>query len=389
MRRVIAFCIALAPASASAAVINVPADHATIQAAINASVNGDEIIVAPGTYNESINPQGKAITIRSADPTDPAVVQATIIDPLGVNAGVICVSGETANTVFSGFTITGGSALTGGGMANVSSSPTVRRCVFVGNSASNLGGGMYNTGGSSPTIEHCIFIGNTSTSHGGAIYVASGSPKVTNCAFIGNIAGGQGGGLYVHVSSPSVTNCTFTANTATGGGALSNNNSSNTTVTNCTLWGDAPSEITNFNSPVPVVTYCNVQGGSAGAGNINANPLFVDADGSDNVFGTLDDNVRLSASSPCIDAANNGAPGLVGITTDLDILPRFVDDPAVADTGAGSAPIVDMGAYEFQASGPAPVPTLNQWGILALGLLVLTSGTLVIRQASVPSGAAA
>ena len=115
MRRVIAFCIALAPASASAAVINVPADHATIQAAINASVNGDEIIVAPGTYNESINPQGKAITIRSADPTDPAVVQATIIDPLGVNAGVICVSGETANTVFSGFTITGGSALTGGG----------------------------------------------------------------------------------------------------------------------------------------------------------------------------------------------------------------------------------------------------------------------------------
>ncbi len=46
----------------------------------------------------------------------------------------------------------------------------------------------------------------------------------------------------------------------------------------------------------------------------------------------------------------------VGITTDLDGNPRFVDDPATDDTGNGEPPIVDMGAYEFQAVGLAAGP---------------------------------
>ena len=40
------------------------------------------------------------------------------------------------------------------------------------------------------------------------------------------------------------------------------------------------------------------------------------------------------------------------ISTDLDDNPRFVDDPDTADTGIGSAPIIDMGAYEFQSCPP-------------------------------------
>ena len=60
---------------ATAADINVPGVNGpTIQAAINASVNGDEIIVAQGTYPEAIDFLGKAITVRSTDPTDPVVV---------------------------------------------------------------------------------------------------------------------------------------------------------------------------------------------------------------------------------------------------------------------------------------------------------------------------
>ena len=55
---------------AAGAVINVPADWPTIQLAINNSVSGDEIIVAPGTYFESINFNGKVITVRSSDPND-------------------------------------------------------------------------------------------------------------------------------------------------------------------------------------------------------------------------------------------------------------------------------------------------------------------------------
>ena len=59
--------------------------------------------------------------------------------------------------------------------------------------------------------------------------------------------------------------------------------------------------------------------------------------------------MRLSPGSACIDAGDNGAVPK-GVTSDLDGNPRFVDDPATKDSGNGTQPIVDMGAYEFQAS---------------------------------------
>ncbi len=85
------------------------------------------------------------------------------------------------------------------------------------------------------------------------------------------------------------------------------------------------------------VAFSDVQGGFAGIGNIDADPLFVDPANGD---------YRLRPGSPCIDAADTTAvPG--DITTDLDGNPRFIDDPATADTGNGVCH-VDMGAYEFQ-----------------------------------------
>ena len=128
------------------------------------------------------------------------------------------------------------------------------------------------------------------------------------------------------------------------------NSNSSPTLTNCILWGNtAPTgaQIYNDGTSSATVSYCDVQGGWAGTGNINANPLFVDADGPDNIVGTEDDNLRLSSGSPCIDAGdNNAVPG--GIVTDLDGLSRFFNDPATSDTGNGTPPIVDMGAYEYQ-----------------------------------------
>jgi hypothetical protein len=81
--------------------------------------------------------------------------------------------------------------------------------------------------------------------------------------------------------------------------------------------------------------YCDIRGGWPGTGNIDVNPLFVDAGGTDNVAGTEDDNLRLLPDSPCIDAGDNSAiPQSVVI--DLDGNPRIVNGT------------IDMGAYEAE-----------------------------------------
>ena len=90
---------------------------------------------------------------------------------------------------------------------------------------------------------------------------------------------------------------------------------------------------------------------------LDADPMFVDADGPDNVPGTEDDDLRLLPGSPAIDAGDNSAVP-PNVTTDLDGNPRFVDDPATADTGVGPPPVVDMGACEF-GSAPCIPADLN------------------------------
>jgi len=217
---------------ATAADINVPADHATIRAAIVAANPDDVVIVAPGTYLGVINFLGKAITVRSTDPNDPAVVVSTIIDGIGLSSVVTCSSGEGPGSVLSGFVITGGSGIgggAGGGMYNAGSSPTVTNCLFIGNSVAlgfyTFGGGMYNSS-SSPTVTNCSFTDNTVfaiiDALGGGMYNGFGSsPTVTNCSFRGNTVSSdgeetalaRGGGMYNDASSsPTVTNTVFCSN---------------------------------------------------------------------------------------------------------------------------------------------------------------------------------
>jgi parallel beta-helix repeat protein len=254
---------------ATAADINVPADHATIQAAIVAANPGDVVIVAPGTYLEAIDFLGKAITVRSTDPNDIGVVMATIIDGNGADHVVQCVNSEGPDTILSGFVITGGNANgggsnnDGGGMYNFNSSPTVTNCSFSGNEATSLGGGMYNEGGnptvtnclfhdnsavggggmtnfnSSPTLTNSSFLGNSANSVGGGIHNFFSSPTLTNCSFSGNTANSDGGGMYSDSGSPTLTNCSFSGNTSVnaGGGGMYNVASSST-VSNCSFSGN-------------------------------------------------------------------------------------------------------------------------------------------------------
>ena len=265
-------------------------------------------------------------------------------------------------------TFSGNSAATdGGGMINyISCSPTLTRVTFSGNSASFNGGGMSNFSNCSPTLTRVTFSGNTASMNGGAMNnQSSSSPTLINVTFNGNSATLSGGGVYNIGGTSTLTNVTFAGNSATGnGGGIFNAIDSDPMIQNCIFWnnsaGVAGDQILTTTGGLDSPTFQNslVQGsggsgawdtdlGDDGGGNIDENPLFVDADGMDNMPGTTDDNPRLQTGSPAIDAGDDSLVP-VGVTTDLDGNPRIVD-------GDGDmTATVDMGAYEFQLNPATP-----------------------------------
>jgi len=164
--------LSIIAAFAHGAEIHVPRDYAGIQAAIDFSVDGDEIIVAPGIYLEWIDFLGKAITVRSTDPDDHSVVAATIIDGQQAGRCVAFRNEETASSVLSGFTITNGRTWgqvtnedSGAAILCLSSSPTITNNIVFGN-VSDMGGAVFcrasaatflanELGGNSPTGIYC------------------------------------------------------------------------------------------------------------------------------------------------------------------------------------------------------------------------------------------
>ena len=110
--------------------------YCSIQTAIDNAVDTDEIVVAPGTYFETIDFLGKAIWLHSSDGPD-----VTVIDAQQVGTVVTCDSGEEADTTLDGLTITGGFGH-GGGMVIDGSNPTVRNCRFIGNTGDPSGGAV-------------------------------------------------------------------------------------------------------------------------------------------------------------------------------------------------------------------------------------------------------
>jgi hypothetical protein len=229
----------------------------SIQAAIDAAATGDHVILAPGTYQEQINFNGKAITVRSSDGPE-----VTTIDATGLGGSTVsCVSQETWFSVLEGLSITGGtgtpsnellSGLWGGGMYARFSSPTVRNCRFHGNSAewgagigaettsiriedclfeNNEGQGVLLGKSSGGRIDRCVIRGNHTESPYAAagliIYEPSGSEFVTNSEITDNVSEHTlGGGAYVEDQTPGgivhFVNCTFQGNVSAGsGGGLS------------------------------------------------------------------------------------------------------------------------------------------------------------------------
>ena len=108
----------MVPATTLADTLRVPEDHPTIQAAIEEAEDGDDVLVAAGTYVELIDTRGKAITVHSV-----GGAEVTTIDGKLAGSVVTCAAGEGPDTVVSGFTITGGAAEDGGGMHIFEASP--------------------------------------------------------------------------------------------------------------------------------------------------------------------------------------------------------------------------------------------------------------------------
>ena len=115
--------------------------YQSIQAAIAAAGPGDTIIVCPGTYVENIVFDDKNITVRSTEPSDPAIVSATIIDGGGVGHVVLFEGGD--KSALEGFTIRSGySGNQGGGIFIYNSNPTITDNTITGNTAEGGGGGI-------------------------------------------------------------------------------------------------------------------------------------------------------------------------------------------------------------------------------------------------------
>jgi len=248
------------------------------------------------------------------------------------------------SAILDGFTISGGNAVGddphnyGGGMFNNGSSPALTNCILAGNWAGN-GGGMANINGSAPTLSNCAFSSNSAIALGGGMYNLYSSPALANCTFSGNSADADGGGMVNSGnSSPTLTNCTFSGNLASNyGGGIFNNDDSSPVLTNCVLWGDTPHEIYAQVS-LPEVTYSDIQGGYAGEGNIDADPLFFDA---------VSGDFHLGPGSPCIDA---------GIDTAANLPEHDVDgDDRIMDGDHDGTPTVDMGVDEVRVASPPAV----------------------------------
>ena len=218
-----AFVLLSIAISLSATVINVPADQTTIQAGIDAAVDGDIVLVQPGTYYENISFNGKDIIVGSLYyiTRDTTYLSQTIID--GGNAGTVVsfVNGESESSTLMGFTITNGNSSThGGGIICSNSNPTIFRNRLINNEASQRGGGI-SCSESNPNLIYLEISSNTSAWGGGGISCdPNSSPTIDNCQIFENQASDGGGISCDNYSNPSIINCTIRDNYADefGGG---------------------------------------------------------------------------------------------------------------------------------------------------------------------------
>ena len=207
-----------------ATIINIPADYPTIQQGIDASSDGDTVLVQPGTYVENINFSGHNIVLGSLFLTtgDTSYIEQTVIDGDSAGSVVTFESRENENSRITGFTIQNGYASGYGGGIRIDSmsNPVVCFNNITRNNSGDKGGGIACIVNSNATISDNYFNLNIAE-FGGAIYAGYSDPLITNNIIRSNEATwGYGGGIDLRYSNALIENNTIQNNTANyhGGG---------------------------------------------------------------------------------------------------------------------------------------------------------------------------
>ncbi|MFM9958762.1 MAG: GC-type dockerin domain-anchored protein [Phycisphaerales bacterium] len=282
------------------------------------------------------------------------------------------------------------------------------------------------------TMSNCDFEGNASF-YAPAVYVRGSTLRAVNCRFtrgtlLSNsfepMVPGRNGGtvLLENNASASFTNCLFNANTSGHGGAIHANGAASLTLNNCTLtgnsavfsggaiycvggatglpqinnsilWGNtAPANPQMLYSGTPgSTTFSNsvIQGGVLlGTSIRTTDPLFADANGTDNIAGNSDDDFRLRGNSPAIDLGSVillplDVADLDGDSNTTEVLPRDLDLLARDFDGDFSGiPSPDAGCYEFAATGVINLSTNTIWSNIAEAIANASAGHTVIAPSS-------